>query len=365
MQAELVAADGIRGLLHQLAHDLAAGNRRRPDVRLVEPQADGVERVNIDPLRETRLTAQQPLQLGLQRIRQRVGEGRQQDAGVGMRARQMGGPVQRHDGLACARRTGDARRPGVVALHPLPLLGVQEDRPLLPREIEGALQLLDVRHHAEAALGIGMIERIRRRHGGLRHARLATGRQFQQRLRRLGGQMVGQGQQRVLGRLPDIGEPLGGHAVAEQFVIGRLGENAASSRRPASAPRQFRLHIDRDDDLLHRLADLDQLRGARLRMRLQLAPFRPVVGLVVVIDVAEQEARLAPVNDQPDVAADPHRPEVLVLRLVELVEAHAGIGRVELQVEGRRLDGLLLVAGQAGEAVGEGVGDAEFHDITP
>ena len=41
-----------------------------------------------------------------------------------------------------------------------------------------------------------------------------------------------------------------------------------------------------------------------------------------------------------------------------------GIGRVELQVEGRRLDGLLLVAGQAGEAVGEGVGDEEVHDMS-
>ena len=163
MQAELVAAHGARSLLHQLAHYLAAGDRRRPDVRLVEPKTDGIERVNINPFRETRLIAQQPLQLGLQRIRQRVGESRQQDAGVGMRARQMGGTVQRHDGLACAGRTGDARRAGVVALHPLPLLGVQEDRPLLPREIESALQLLHIRHHAEAALRIGMIEGIRRR----------------------------------------------------------------------------------------------------------------------------------------------------------------------------------------------------------
>ena len=68
--------------------------------------------------------------------------------------------VQCHDGLARARGSGDARRAGVVALHPLPLLRVQEDRPLLPREIEGALQLLDVGHYAEATLGVGMVERI-------------------------------------------------------------------------------------------------------------------------------------------------------------------------------------------------------------
>ena len=120
----------------------------------------------------------------------------------------------------------------------------------------------------------------------------------------------------------------------------------------------FRLHVHRDNDLLDRLAYLDQLCCAGFRMRFQFAPLRPVIGLVVVIDVAEQQARLAPVNDQPDVAAHPHRPEILVLRLVELVEAHAGIGRIELQVERRRLDGLAL-ARQPGEAVGEGVGDAK------
>lgn len=32
-----------------------------------------------------------------------------------------------------------------------------------------------------------------------------------------------------------------------------------------------------------------------------------------------------------------------------------------MEIEGGSLNGLLLVAGQAREAVGEGVGDAEFH----
>jgi hypothetical protein len=60
-------------------------------------------------------------------------------------------------------------------------------------------------------------------------------------------------------------------------------------------------------------------------------------------------------------SANPHRPEVLVFRLVELVEAQAGTGGIDLQVERRRLDSLLLVDGQASEAVGEDVGDAEFQ----
>ena len=153
------------------------------------------ERVNINPFREARFIAQQSLQLGLQRIRQRVGERRQQDAGVGVRARQIGGPMQRNDGLARACRAGDTRRAGIVAFHPLALLGVQEDCPLLPGEIEGAFQFLHIRHDAEPPLGIGMIEGIGHRHGWLEHTGLATRRQFQQRLRSLGWQVLGQDQQ--------------------------------------------------------------------------------------------------------------------------------------------------------------------------
>jgi hypothetical protein len=67
------------------------------------------------------------------------------------------------------------------------------------------------------------------------------------------------------------------------------------------------------------------------------------------------------VDDQADIAADPDRPEVLVPRRVQLVKTEARAGRVQLQVKRRGLDGLLLVAGQAGQTVGKGVGDAEVH----
>ena len=43
------------------------------------------------------------------------------------------------------------------------------------------------------------------------------------------------------------------------------------------------------------------------------------------------------------------------------MEPHAGTGRAHLQIERRRLGGPLLLAGELGEAVGEGIGDAEFH----
>ena len=69
-------------------------------------------------------------------------------------------------------------------------------------------------------------------------------------------------------------------------------------------------------------------------------------------------------DNQPDVIADPHRPEILVLRLVQLMELHPRIRRVHLEVERRRLDRLLFLACKAREAVGEGIGDAEFHTLT-
>ena len=85
----------------------------------------------------------------------------------------------------------------------------------------------------------------------------------------------------------------------------------------------------------------------------------------MVIDVAEQDARTALVNDQPKVASHPDGPEVLVPCLVELVEAHPRIGGVKLQIEGGRLDRLLFLACEACEAVRECVSDQEFHSIRP
>ncbi len=81
----------------------------------------------------------------------------------------------------------------------------------------------------------------------------------------------------------------------------------------------------------------------------------------MVIDVTEQQASLGLVDDQPDVAADANRPEVLVFGLFEFVKTHPGIRRIELQVERGRLDGLLLFASQSYETVGKGVCDTEFH----
>ena len=82
-------------------------------------------------------------------------------------------------------------------------------------------------------------------------------------------------------------------------------------------------------------------------------------------NVAKEQAPLCPVNDQPNIPADPHRPEVPVPSLVELVELHPSAHGVHLEIEGRRLDRLLLVAGHPRQAVGERVGDTEIHYADP
>ena len=74
-----------------------------------------------------------------------------------------------------------------------------------------------------------------------------------------------------------------------------------------------------------------------------------MVSIIVMGNVAQQQAGVVAVDDEPDVAGDTNGPEVLVLCLVQLVKAHTRMCRVQLQVERGHLCGLLLVAGQAAQ----------------
>ena len=91
----------------------------------------------------------------------------------------------------------------------------------------------------------------------------------------------------------------------------------SASRGPFGGRGDVHLHIPRHPNLASSLADLDELRSARRRMPFQPPSFGPLVRRVVMVDVAEQEAGSGPVDDEPDVATDPHGPEVLVLRPVD------------------------------------------------
>jgi len=189
-------------------------------------------------------------------------------------------------------------------------------------------------------------------------AKVPAGRKLEQRFGRLGRQVIGERQQRVLVGLANVGQPFRGHAIAEQRVVGQSIEQLLAC---CSGLRG--LDVGRDDDLAHGLPYLDKLRGAGLRVGLQLTSLGPAIRLVVMVDVAQQQAARGSVDDQANVAADAHRPEIPVLRLIEFVKAETRIGRIELEVERGGLNGLLLVACETGEAVREGVRDAELHRL--
>ena len=175
---------------------------------------------------------------------------------------------------------------------------MQEDHPFLPGVVEGAFQLFDVVHDAEAAAGVRMLERVGLGRGMAWKRRRSAGSQFQQRLGGLVWQMVGKIEEAVVVGAAYIGQPLGRYTVVQQFFIGNVGKGERSGL--------LYLHVDRDLDLLDRLAHFDQLGRAGPGVGLQPALPRPAVGAVVVIDVAEQEAVLCAVNDDADVRTDAH-----------------------------------------------------------
>ena len=201
-------------------------------------------------------------------------------------------------------------------------------------------------------MGIRVLERVdtHGRCGG--HLRRAAGGQLQQRLCGFTRQVAEEVEDGVLIGGMDIGQPLHGHPVAQQLVVRQASERLRLGRR------LLRLwHVDGNGDLLDGLPHLDQLRSAGSRVGLQLPALGPPVGIVVVVNVAEHEAVLRLVNDDPDVEVDPDRPEVGVPRAIEPVQLEARARWVDLQIERRGFDGLLLIAGQPRKAGRERIGD--------
>ena len=90
-------------------------------------------------------------------------------------------------------------------------------------------------------------------------------------------------------------------------------------------------------------ANLDDLRGAGLRMDFDLPPLGPIVRIVMMADVAEQQRAVGTMDDQAQIAAASHRPEARIFRAIELVELQARMLRIRLQIERGGLDGFLLV----------------------
>ena len=154
---------------------------------------------------------------------------------------------------------------------------------LLPRVVQSLGELLYVPHDPEASHRVWVVERVGS--GGDRKGGLwsSTSSNLQQRFARLFREMAGDVQQVVLVRVAHAAQPLDWNAVAQQLII----------RHPRSRPRLRRrlalcFDVDGDLDLSDSLVNLDDLHRAGTGMGLHPAVMRPLVGVVVVVDVAQR-----------------------------------------------------------------------------
>ncbi|MNL09874.1 hypothetical protein D3C87_1306520 [compost metagenome] len=237
---------------------------------------------------------------------------------------------------------------------------MQEHCPLIPRVLQSAGQLVHIGHDAEAALCVRMQEWISSLVRNLRQRRLTTRRQFEQGFGRFAGQVVGQFKQRILIRSLYIGQPFLRHAIGQQLCVAVFCEEFRFFLRG----RRAFFDVLWNEDFFNTLANFDELGCAGGRMHFKLASLGPLIGPVVMIDIAQQQAARRLVDDHADIAADAHRPEIRIFGPVELVKAHALAARINLQIERCGLGSLLLIPGQAGEAGGKRIGYAEFHQFT-
>ena len=252
-------------------------------------------------------------ELGAEAVGEALVVGGEQDAGGGIGAGEADGAVEGDDGLAGAGAAGDAGGAGEVACRRSRVWArVEEDRPLLPRGVEGAGELVGSRRGG----GSGAGRRGARR--GRASARAGAGwmpaERLMQRLQRLGGEVGGEVEERVLGGGADVGEPVGRDAAEEQRRLRGAGEEG----RPRGGCR--RRSWDRDGDFLNAFADFDELGGAGRRVGLEAAALGPGVGGVVVADPGEEGVGPAFVQDDAEVAGDAGGPEVAVAGAVDAVE---------------------------------------------
>jgi hypothetical protein len=82
----------------------------------------------------------------------------------------------------------------------------------------------------------------------------------------------------------------------------------------------FHLAIDRDDDFFMPFHDFNNLSRTRGGMGFDFPTHRPVVGIIVMVHIANQEAGLGFVDDDTDVAACTNRPKPFVLGTLNPME---------------------------------------------
>ncbi len=66
-------------------------------------------------------------------------------------------------------------------------------------------------------------------------------------------------------------------------------------------------------------------------------------------------------GDQSKIPTGADRQEIAITRPIKLVELRAGIGQIKLEIENRSLDDLLLVVGQASQAVAKTITNSPWY----
>src|SRR5207245_603461 len=142
------------------------------------------------------------------------------------------------------------------------------------------------------------------RYFSLCYLRCSAGCEFENSFCGLGREVPSESEQAILVGLTHVSQPFRGHAVSQKHLVRSAGQRSCDGFRRGS-----RLHVRGDDNLAYRLAELDDLRSAGRGMRFQLATLRPRVRAIMMIDVAEEETGVGPVDDEPYVGVHPYRPK--------------------------------------------------------
>ncbi|WP_231470912.1 hypothetical protein [Novosphingobium sp. CECT 9465] len=164
----------------------------------------------------------------------------------------------------------------------------------------------------------------------------------------------------VFGGSGHIGQPVYRHADGQEFSFGQLGEKAGRRNRGF---REGKLRRGRQYRFFNPLPNFYDLDRARRGMGFDASALGPGVGIVVMIDIGDQKARSRLVHDQPQIAADPYRPEIRVLGALDPVEGLPLAGRVDLKIDDAGFHQLGLLSWQPGQRGRECIGEVKVHHL--
>ncbi len=197
---------------------------------------------------------------------------------------------------------------------------------------------------------------------GGRNRKNAVLRILHQRVACLRRQMPFQIKETVVRRHAYIVQPIGRYTNGQQLLITERGEDR-SGHRPLRTDQIRAGRHDRSNcrAFLHQLANLDDLQHARRRMRLNPPAPSPIIGIVVVPDMHQQDIVTALLHNDAEVTVHPQRPDIGTDRLVDAMKLQSRLIGVELQIEHGQLRLLLLLVVEASKGSGECVGENGDH----